>query len=560
MRNAGVTGTPDIIITNGRLLTMADGQPRAEALAIAGDRILAVGDRREIEPLRGPKTRVIDAGGGTVLPGFVESHMHLFGGAAELDQLNLEKVQDLDELTRVARDHAAKRPDTLILAGHASYSLAGHDVPLTRHHLDRVMPDRPFAIMASDHHTVWANTPALKLAGLLHGAALPPGHSIIMADDGLASGELREAAAFAPILAHTATGGRDSLGYTTGGSPVPPPGAAEFASDIATLKRGLRYCAGFGITSIHNMDGNFYQLELLDRIRQEGELPCRVQVPFLMHGGRPLGDLAIAEEMRDKYRSEWLYSGRVKIFLDGVLDSRSAFLTDQYPDDIGGHDDPLLDSEQYNEMVIEADRRGLQISTHAIGDGAVKRALDGYRAAALANGSSDRRHRIEHAEVIALDDLPRFRELGVIAAMQPLHAPGVMGMPLEPTLSRIAAFKRPGAYAWRSLRDHGATVVFASDWPVTPLDPMRSIQGAMTRRRWASDLPDHRQTLLEVLASYTRDGAYAEFRENDKGQLRPGMLADVAVLSRDLERTEADEMGGVRCVLTLCGGRVTFEA
>jgi predicted amidohydrolase YtcJ len=201
----------------------------------------------------------------------------------------------------------------------------------------------------------------------------------------------------------------------------------------------------------------------------------------------------------------------------------------------------------------------LQISTHAIGDGGVRRALDGYAAATKANGPRDRRHRIEHAEVVALSDMPRFWELGVIPAMQPLHCPGVMGMPLQPTLTQVAPEKRAGGWAWRSLRDQGATIVFASDWPVTPIDPMRSVQGALTRKQWSDDLPEQSQGLHETLASYTRDGAYAEFKEDRKGKLAPGMLADVAVLSHDLEAMPAEEISAVECFMTIAGGRVTFE-
>jgi len=547
----------DIIIENGRLLTMSDEQPRAEAIAIAGERIIAVGDRASVREYHGPGTRVVDAAGGTVLPGFIESHMHLFGGSAELDQLNVEQVRDLDQLAKVARAYAAERPgDALIFAGHAPYMVAGEGVATTRHHLDQVMPDRPFAMMASDHHTMWANTAALKLAGLLHGADLPAGHVVVMGKDGLATGELLEAAAFAPILARTANGGRDALGYTSGLNPAAA-SAAEVANDIATIKRGLKYCASFGITSIHNMDGNFYQLDLLKQIEADGDLTCRVQIPFLMNSMRPLSDLDDAERMRALYVDDWVYSGRVKIFLDGVLDSQTAFMTDHFPD--GKNGDPLLEAEHYNRIVIEADRRGLQISTHAIGDGGVRRALDGYAAATKANGPRDRRHRIEHAEVVALDDMPRFWELGVVPAMQPLHCPGVMGMPLQPTLTHVAPEKRAGAWAWRSLRNHGATIAFASDWPVTPIDPMRSVQGAMTRKTFSDDLPEQAQDLCETLASYTRDGAFAEFKEDRKGKLVPGMLADVAVLSRDLERTPAEEISAVVCRMTLAGGRVTFE-
>jgi len=196
---------------------------------------------------------------------------------------------------------------------------------------------------------------------------------------------------------------------------------------------------------------------------------------------------------------------------------------------------------------------------HAIGDGAVRIVLDGYAAARRTNGTRDSRHRIEHIEVVHPADIPRFRELGVIASMQPPHPPGCHGLPLEPTVSRIGAAKWPYADAWNTLRGEGARLVFATDWPVSAIDPIRSVQSAMTRRLWKAGLPDHRQSLSQALASYTRDGAFAEFMEARKGTLKPGMLADVAVLSADLEITDPEALHRVRPVVTICDGRVTYQ-
>jgi predicted amidohydrolase YtcJ len=245
--------------------------------------------------------------------------------------------------------------------------------------------------------------------------------------------------------------------------------------------------------------------------------------------------------------------------VDGVLDSWTAVMLDDYADRPGWRGEPLFTPEHFAQVAVEADRRGLQIAVHAIGDGAVRMVLDGYEAARRANGGRDARHRIEHIEVVHPADISRFKELGVIASMQPPHPPGCHGLPLEPTVSRIGEAKWPYAYAWNSLRAAGARLVFASDWPVSAIDPLRSVQSAMTRKPWKQGLPDHRQSLALALASYTRDGAFAEFMEARKGMLKPGMLADIAILSGNLEATGPEALHHVRPIVTICDGRVTYQ-
>jgi predicted amidohydrolase YtcJ len=234
-------------------------------------------------------------------------------------------------------------------------------------------------------------------------------------------------------------------------------------------------------------------------------------------------------------------------------------MLDDYADRPGWRGEPLFTPEHFAAVAVEADRRGLQIAVHAIGDGAVRMVLDGYEAARRANGKRDARHRIEHIEVVHPADIPRFRELGVIASMQPLHPPGSLGLPLEPAVTRIGEAKWPYAYAWNTLRAASARLVFASDWPVSAINPVRSVQSAMTRKPWKQGLPDHRQSLALALGSYTRDGAFAEFMEARKGMLRPGMLADIAILSGNLEATDPEALHQVRPIVTICDGRVTYQ-
>ncbi|MGE3305399.1 MAG: amidohydrolase [Rhizobiaceae bacterium] len=550
----------DLIVTNARVLTMDEGNPRAEAVAIRDGKILAVGSRSDIAALKGEGTEVIDAGGHSVLPGFIEAHMHLFAGAAELDHLQLAGVSGFDALAHAVRDYAAARPGAKLLqAQGADYTILSDKERVTRHHLDRIVPDRPFAMTAPDHHTMWANTKALEVAGLLKGRQLGPGNEIVMGKDGLAEGELREGEAFGPLL-EFAGESRVRLGLATGGEPDPRPTPEEQAHDRAIMKRGLDWCAKHGITSVQNMDGNMHQLELLTELHDRGELLCRAQIPFHFKNFMQLDALERASLMAKRYHDDWLKSGMVKVFYDGVLDSWTAVMVDDYADRRGWVGEPLFSPERFKELATEIDRRGLQIAVHAIGDGAVRAVLDGYEAAQQKNGRRDSRHRIEHIEVTTREDVPRFAELGVLASMQPPHPPGAGCFPLEPTVSRIGREKWPLSYAWRTLKKAGARIVFASDWPVAPIDPIFGIQCAVMRKPWAASDPDQSFTLMEAIAGYTVEGAYAEFTEDRKGRLKPGFLGDLVVLSGDIEAVQPQRIHELHPVATICGGRVTYKA
>ena len=555
-----MTRPAPILITNAKILTMDPANPRAEAMLLRDGRIATLGGYAEMEALKTADTRVIDAGGNTVLPGLSENHLHLFSGSAELDHLQLSGIHGFEALNGAIRDYAAAKPDEAVLfAQGADYTILGGGERITRHHLDRIVPDRPFAMFAHDHHTAWANTAALELTDLLHGRELGPGNAVVMGGDGLANGELREMEAFGPI--QVAAGfDRYRLGLATGGEPDPYPSGADFEKDIAVMRRGLDYCARHGFTSLQCMDGNLYQLQLLAEIeKRDGFLPLRVRIPFHLKNFMPLSILDKASMMAKTYNSDFLSSGTVKMFYDGVLDSWTAIMVEPYankPDSTGG--DSLFTPDAMKAAAIEIDRRGLQIAVHAIGDGAVRAVLDGYEAARAANGARDSRHRVEHVEVVHPADIHRFGELGVIASMQPPHPPGAMGLPLEPTVSMIGRDRWPYAYAWRTLKDAGAHIPFASDWPVSPIDPMHGIQAAVTRRKWQESDPDQRFTLMEAIAAYTVEGAYAEFAEDRKGILKEGYFADVTMLDGDIEASAPEEIHTIRPATVICGGRVTF--
>ena len=550
----------DIIIHNARILTMDASAPVAEAIALAGNTILAVGSEVDIQAFATASTRLIDAGGNSVLPGFNEAHLHIFGGSVGLSQLSLFGVQGFDALQTAISDYAAANPDEpLLVAQYADYTVLSEQETVTRHHLDRILPDRPFLMYSPDHHTAWANTAALKAGGIFEGRDVGVGNEIVMDTDGFATGELREGNAISPVARLSATGNRESLGIRTGGDPENITDEQR-AADIAALKRGLAYCAAQGITSIQNMDGNLYQLELLQEIEDTDGLPVRIRVPFHMKNFMELGELeAKAAAWRKRFTGDRLKSDFVKMFVDGVTESGTAVFVDDYADQPGWKGESLFSPQHFADVATAADRLGLQIAVHAIGDGAVRLVLDGYEAAAKTNGKRDSRHRIEHIEVVHPDDIPRFAALGTVASMQPTHPPGSAGLPLEPYLTKIGEPRWPYAFAWKTLVDAGAKIVFSTDWPVSPLAPMSCIHDAMTRRVWKEGLPDQRLSLQETLAAYTSTGAWVEFMEDRKGMLKPGYLADVVILSADIEALAFGQLGQVLPRTTICDGKITFE-
>lgn len=551
----------DIIIINGMLKTFSAARPHAEALAIHNGRIVAVSSTDEIRGIAGPATQVIDAQGNTVLPGFYDAHVHLFGGAAELDALNLTGVVGEDDLAAAVRAYARTRPeDRLVYAVSGDYGVLGAGREITRQDLDRVMPGRPFAMMAADHHNVWANTAALEMAGLLDAPDVGAGAEVVRAADGTATGELRESAAFGPILALTPLGGRDLAGYVTGEDPAPPATPAQRATDKDVIARGLAHCAAQGITTLHNMDGNVYQMELLEELEAEGRLLCRVQVPCHL---KPHHDaeakLAEARKMRARWASDWLWSGRVKMFMDGVIDAYTAFMLRPYPGRPNSRGEDLFQPEAFNEVCIKADAMGLQIAVHAIGDAAVRRTLDGFAAARAANGNRDSRHRIEHIESTTPEDLPRFAELGVIASPQPLHSPRGGFFPVPEPDTILHEDQLALAFPSRALIEAGAHMIFSTDWPVVPVDVMPSVKGAVATKP-IPGWPDQSVSLDQALAAYIPNVAWAEFTEDRKGKLAPGFLADIVVMSENLETLAPEALDSARAVTTIAGGRVTYQA
>lgn len=553
---------PEIIILNGTLITFDDATPDdATALAMAEGVITAVGPNAAMRDLAGPDTHVIDAQGGTVMPGFIDSHVHLFGGSVELTCLDLFGIQGGDALKAAIAPFAAANPDDrIVFAVQADYAIL-HDLRTpTRQELDQACPDRPFAMFAPDHHTIWANTAALELAGLLHGGETDAGSQIVMGDDGRATGELREPGAYAAILKLTRHGGRDMAGLVTGADPVPAPTRAEREKDKAAIARGMKHCAAQGITGLHCMDGNRYQLELLSEMEAEGTLLCRTAVPFHLKSYDSLDRLEQADTMRRDFSGDMVWCNHVKMFIDGVVEGRTAHMLAPYPGTDDNYGDPVFEVDHFNEACRRIDAMGMQIAVHAIGDAGIRHTIDGYEAARKANGARDSRHRIEHLEVMHPDDIPRLAELDIVASFQPGHAPFGGIFPPGGVSKYLHDYQIKGAYPWREIRDSGAKVVFSTDWPVIGVEVMTNVKAAIAPLDLGPQWHDQTQTLMETLSSYTRDNAWVEFNEDRKGKLAKGMMADVVIMSHDLATLPPARITDAFAKVTICGGRVTHEA
>lgn len=541
----------DLIITNARIrpIFAPDGET---AIAVSGGRILALGADEAIRAHAGPATRIIDAGGRELLPGFIESHLHLFMGGATLAMLNLGPTFGFDATAKAFHDFAAANLGDEILFGYAvNYVIFGEHRRPDRHLLDAIIADRPICMFSTDLHCAWANTRALTMAGIIHGADVGPGSEVVMGEDGLATGELREFAAMNRVKMLSRLKGRDGMDYEGG-----EVSEEDRAHDAGLIRKAGEYCAQNGITTAVNMDGNAYQAGLMRDLALAGQMPVRVSLPLRLEERHGPEGVARIEDFGAEVPG-WLHFGRVKLFMDGVYDTWTALTVTDYPDRPGFRSEPLIAPAIFNAMCVEADRRGLQVATHAVGDGAVRATIDGYEAARNANGKRDSRHRIEHIDTITPEDLARLDPLGIIASMQPVHPPGSAGLPLEPTTTIMGKARWATAFPWRMIRDRGVPLAFGTDWPVSPLSPLYAIHCALTRKTWADDVPDQRLSLDECLIAYTSGGAYADFAEDRSGRLAPGFDADLVLIEGSLEGL-AETEDAAKVAMTICGGTITY--
>ncbi len=529
----------DTLFTNVHVFTADPRQPSAGAVAIQGERIAWVGGMDEARSWRGASTRVIDGAGCTLLPGFTDSHFHLLSGSLNLDDIHLEEAASYADFVATLQAYAAQHPGKRWLVGFGlRYNLGPEFTPLSRKHIDAVVSDRPVLITAYDYHTAWANTLALQEAGLLQGREVGRNSQVVLDEGGQATGELRE----------------DASDLVEALLPEP-----DEAQKREYLLQGIRLASQNGVTSVHNMDGDAEQASLYASLEEAGELTLRVYMAYSIGPETPFE--AIEKEaalLKSQHKAGLLRCGSVKLFMDGVIEAYTGLLVDEYADSPGNMGGSNYTVEDFKRLVVEADRLGLQVCVHSVGDLGVRRVLDAYEAAQRLNGVRDSRHRIEHIEVVHPDDLKRFAGLGVIASMQPLHAPtSTDGIDIWPR--RVGEGRWPDSFAWQSLRQAGARLVFGSDWPVASQNPLLGLHAACNRQPWRPGMPSQSQSLPDALLSYTRLAAYAEFEEQRKGQVTPGYLADLVLLSEDIFKTPAEALSQVKPVLTMLGGRIVYE-
>jgi predicted amidohydrolase YtcJ len=540
------TQSADTILINGKVYTVDAKQSWTQAVAIRGEKIVAVGDDTEIEKLRGPQTKVIDAGGKLVLPGFVDCHIHFLEGSISLGQANLEGAKNPADIQHILRDYAEKHPgDGWILGGGWNYAMFGDENLPDKKYLDELFPNRPVFLSGYDGHTSWANSKALTLAKINKDTPNPANGAIVRdPKTGEATGALKESA------------GR------LVGKLVPKPTPAE---KLAALRAGIHWANENGLTRVHSAGGDFEEFALYDELRRHGDLTLRMYIAYFLDPPELRAkDLAAIEEARKKYTGDWLSGGVVKMMIDGVVESHTAAMLEPYTDDPSTKGKLFWEPDKYKAAVAELDRRGLQLFTHAIGDYAVHTALDAYENAENVNHTQDRRPRIEHIETITAADIPRFGKLGVIASMQPLHA-----YPDEDTLrvwaGNVGPDRASRAWVWNSIAKSGGRLAFGSDWNVVTLNPWEGLQMAVTRQTTEGKpdggwMPEQRVTLAQAVEAYTLGAAYAGRREKTEGSIEPGKLADLVIVSQNIFEIDPHTIAQTKVVKTIVGGRVVYQA
>lgn len=487
----------------------------------------------------------IHVSGGLVIPGLNDSHIHMSLGAYALTSLNLDGAKSVPAVQARLRAYAAEQLDRPWIEGYGlSYEplLASADPP--RAVLDAAVSDRPVFLYAYDTHTAWCNSAALRRAGIEHGANLPLPNEVVLDDRGEATGMLKERLAHdlvRPLIA------------------APPANALD---DM--LVRAGQQINRLGITSVQNMDGSPDRLRQYDRLRERGDLTVRANHYVNVREDTPPELLRDLAGLMREYVTPWNRMGGIKLFIDGVVETKTALMLEPYADGSGAIGVPDMDPELYRDLVIRADALGMDVATHAIGDRGSELALDAYGAALAGNGSVDVRHRIEHLEVLAPHNTSRFRELGVTASMQPLHAAPMGDPQFAPWTVLVGPQREPFAFAWQSLLTAGASLSFGSDWPIVSPDVRLGLLAAMTRADVEGEPPGGWQpqqclTLTQALNAYTRGAAYAEREESRKGTLTHGMLADITVFERDLFTVTPAEIPSVGVALTVVDGRVVHR-
>jgi hypothetical protein len=525
-----------LALVNARVWT-GTSHPEAEAVAIAGDRIAAVGSTAEIRARAGG-AEIVDLGGRFVVPGFIDTHVHFLDGGFRLASVQLRDAATREEFAaRIGTFASTVPPGTWITGGDWDHTLWGGALP-RRDWIDAVTMDHPVWVNRLDGHMALANSAALRAAGMTRAAADVSGGEIVRDPRGEPTGLLKD----------------NAMSLVADKIPPPTDAMIDRALDAA-----MRHVAAQGVTTIHNM-GSWEDLDALARAWRAGRLKTRVYAAVPLATWARLHDAVASKTYGPEGRGDaWLRIGALKGFVDGSLGSHTAAFHEPFTDAPEDRGFFVNTPEDLYTWISGADKTGLHVMVHAIGDRANSTLLDLFERVARENGTRDRRFRIEHAQHLASPDIPRFGSLGVIASMQPYHAIDD-GRWAE---RAIGPERIRTTYAFRSLLDAGATLAFGSDWFVAPPTPLEGIYAAVTRRTLDDRNPDgwvpgQKITVEEALTAYTRAGAFASFDESDKGTIAPGMLADLTVIDRDLRAIPVEAIRSARIVRTILGGKTVF--
>jgi len=530
----------DLIITNAKIWTVDSSRPTAQAVAVLGDRITAVGSRQGVDGWRGPKTQVINADGRLLLPGFNDAHVHFVSGGMQLDSIQLNDATSSQELARRIGERAKVTPKGVWIEGGNwdETKWSPPEMP-TKELIDALTPDTPVFVSRYDGHMGLANSAALRLAGITAKTPDPPGGTIVRDAQGNPTGALKDAA----------TDYIDKV--------IPP---LSHDQRVKIVKRALRYAASVGVTSVQHMDASYADIAIYDELLQRGELTTRIYAAPLITHVEDQAKIGV----RHAFGGPYLRIGALKAFADGSLGSGTAYFYEPFLNQ--GNNRGLLSDEMHpislmRDRYMTADSAGLQICTHAIGDEGISTILDLYADVVRAHGEADRRFRIEHAQHMAAKDFDRFAQLHVIASVQPYHAIDD-GRFAE---SHIGHDRAGRTYAFRTFLDHGVRLAFGTDWEVAPLDPLLTVYAAVTRATLDGKnpngwFPEQKLSVAETIEAYTMGSAYAEFQESEKGSITPGKLADMVLLSDDIFSIEPVRIRDAKVLKTFVGGKLVYDA
>lgn len=534
----------DMVILNGKVITIDKDNPEAEAIAVKGEHIIAVGSGSAIKKyIESGVTKVIDAGGRLVIPGFNDAHAHF--GPADPDYVELRYITDPAVITeKVAEKVAGRKPGELIFGGHWEHEMFYNKSWPTKELIDAVAPDNPVVLRRTDGHSVLVNSYVIRNSGITRDTPDPFGGEIQKDPvTGEPTGIFKESA-------------MRLLKY--GDIKIELTPEEKEQKELEGYLLALKNARELGITSIQ-MPGSA-DWEMYQWLMDEGELTSRLDIGAVLTGDPEM--LAKYDELRNNYppQGDWIRFGYLKGFIDGTLGSATALMFEPFVDEPDKSGLPQMTYEELEARVVAADAAGFQVGIHAIGTKANNWILNAYQKAAEVNGKRESRHRSEHAQILTLEDIPRFAELGVIASMQPTHCITDKRF----CEKRIGLERSRGAYAWRSLMNSGAQLAFGTDYSVEPLNPMEGLYAAVTRKDRLGEegdgwFPEEKLTMTEAIEFYTLGAAYSQFMEDRKGMIKAGYLADIVITDRDLLTVPEDQIMKTTIDITITGGRVVFE-